>query len=994
MKGYKKSVSILLIMVTVLMSLQDVVLASGNSEISEEIISASRYLDNEDIEEISEAQMPSSTEDTIVGEEFSIVQSAEPPSSYVSGGRSLSDLISSGLSVRNQGSNGTCWAESAIALAEFDMLNNEGGTSSINYSSLALAYSTYSGSGISDSLGGISNDYNKIVQSGYNMFSYGGNTWYGLRVLANWKGASSEATIGVDDTLSSSTILSNGLSASAVYNDAAHIKNAFMVNIATASGRKQLKNMIQTYGSASASYFDDDSAYNLGNNCYYYPSTISSSNHAVTIVGWDDNFAASKFNVAPSGNGAWLIRNSWGDNAEGRYGYFWLSYYDKSLDSIAFVADFTSVGNATDDYDNNYQYDGAISGGNIGAQRFYAANVFSAHSGAMSEVLKAVMFELNSADTSYTIDVYTNLTDVSNPTSGTHVTSATTSGVTSYAGIYTVELNDTVSLWEGELFSVVITLTDDTYSGICYESSATSGGIKSVASCSSNQSFVRTDVTQWQDFCSTYGYGNLRIKAFTNNSSANIGPIAVSGVTLNKSTLTMNNGTTQQLTASISPSNATNKTVTWSSSNSGVAKVSSTGVVSAVSAGTATITASCGGKSAQCTVTVVNPEAAVTSVKLNTSAVNLTIGGETQLSASVYPSNATNKTVAWSSSNSVVATVNSQGYVAAKSEGTAVITATCGGKVDNCVVTVSALTPTVMYTTHVQNIGWQNYVSDSAVSGTTGSGLRLEAIKMYVANSSYSGGISYKCHVQNIGWQDYVSDNGVSGTSGYGYRLEAIQIELYGDLSNHYDVYYRVHAQNVGWLDWASNGKPAGTAGYSYRLEAIQIILVKKGEAAPGSTSIPYKHHTLSYSTHVQDIGWQSAVRDAETSGTSGLAKRLEGITISLTDQDYSGSIQYRTHIQNVGWETEWKSDGAMSGTSGRSLRLEGIQIKLTGEMSEHYDVYYRVHAEDFGWLDWASNGQSAGTAGYSYRLEAIQIVLVPKGGAAPGSTTRCFVQR
>ena len=75
-----------------------------------------------------------------------------------------------------------------------------------------------------------------------------------------------------------------------------------------------------------------------------------------------------------------------------------------------------------------------------------------------------------------------------------------------------------------------------------------------------------------------------------------------------------------------------------------------------------------------------------------------------------------------------------------------------------------------------------------------------------------------------------------------------------------------------------------------------------------------------------------------------------------------------------------------MSGTSGQAKRLEAIRISLYGEMAEHYDIYYRVHAQSYGWLGWTRNGAAAGTAGYAKRLEAIQIVLVQKNGAAPGN--------
>ena len=73
----------------------------------------------------------------------------------------------------------------------------------------------------------------------------------------------------------------------------------------------------------------------------------------------------------------------------------------------------------------------------------------------------------------------------------------------------------------------------------------------------------------------------------------------------------------------------------------------------------------------------------------------------------------------------------------------------------------------------------------------------------------------------------------LSGTTGKSLRLEAIQIELYGEMAEHYDVYYRVHAQSFGWLGWAKNGEAAGTAGLAKRLEGIQIVLVPKNGKAP-----------------------------------------------------------------------------------------------------------------------------------------------------------------
>ena len=318
---------------------------------------------------------------------------------------------------------------------------------------------------------------------------------------------------------------------------------------------------------------------------------------------------------------------------------------------------------------------------------------------------------------------------------------------------------------------------------------------------------------------------------------------------------------------------------------------------------------------------------------------------------------------------------------------------------------------TISYRTHVQSFGWQNPVTNGVMSGTTGKAKRLEGIEISVSGNKNLG-IQYATHCQTYGWLPWSANGEMSGTTGEAKRLEAIEIRLTGADKDKYDVYYRVHAQSYGWLGWAKNGEPSGTAGYAKRLEGIQIVVVKKTEAAPGldyagvnaskgvhdsrayiaktngTITIPGSADStnIMYKTHVQSFGWQNWVLNGTMSGTSGKAKRLEGINIKLSNAAYAGGIQYQTHIQKNGWEQKWKKDGEMSGTSGEAKRLEAIRIKLYGEMANHFDVYYRVHAQSYGWLGWAKNGEESGTAGYAKRLEGIQIVLVPKGSAAPAN--------
>ena len=335
---------------------------------------------------------------------------------------------------------------------------------------------------------------------------------------------------------------------------------------------------------------------------------------------------------------------------------------------------------------------------------------------------------------------------------------------------------------------------------------------------------------------------------------------------------------------------------------------------------------------------------------------------------------------------------------------------------------LKAQTPdvTIRYTTHVQTYGWQGdennankWFANGKMAGTSGKAKRLEGIKIRVYGNDNLG-IQYTTHCQSYGWLPWSANGEMNGTEGEAKRLEAIKIQLTGADKEKYDVYYRVHAQSYGWLAWAANGAPAGTAGLAKRLEAIQIVIVKKGESfdhaigniqsARGEAYIASStananpvvtgenNVNVEYRTHVQSFGWQGWKYNGMMSGTSGKAKRLEGINIKLTNKPYSGNIVYTTHVQSIGWQgnennvNTWFRDGQMAGTSGRAKRLEAIRIALTGEMAEHYDVYYRVHAQTYGWLAWAKNGEAAGTAGLSKRLEGIQIVLVPKGGAAPAN--------
>ncbi|MBC3901427.1 hypothetical protein GH811_17645 [Acetobacterium malicum] len=114
------------------------------------------------------------------------------------------------------------------------------------------------------------------------------------------------------------------------------------------------------------------------------------------------------------------------------------------------------------------------------------------------------------------------------------------------------------------------------------------------------------------------------------------------------------------------------------------------------------------------------------------------------------------------------------------------------------------------YKVHIQNKGWSDWVEEGRRAGTSGEGLRLEAIVI-------EGVDEYQVHIQDKGWSGWAKGGEIAGTVGEGKRIEAIEIK--GE-----NVNYRVHAENIGWLDWARDGEMAGTTGGGLRIEAIQLI--------------------------------------------------------------------------------------------------------------------------------------------------------------------------
>lgn len=337
----------------------------------------------------------------------------------------------------------------------------------------------------------------------------------------------------------------------------------------------------------------------------------------------------------------------------------------------------------------------------------------------------------------------------------------------------------------------------------------------------------------------------------------------------------------------------------------------------------------------------------------------------------------------------------------------------------------------VIYRTHVEEIGWQNYVKNEETAGTEGRCLRLEALDIKLQNLEGIK-IKYKVHVESIGWQDWKTNGEMAGTEGKALRLEAMRIQL--EATEEYSIMYRVHVQDIGWQDWRTDGEIAGTEGKALRLEAMQIKIIpkiKKGTMnidSPSSGTTYYSPESVKVSgwkmsnvantkikvyldeqsTPLDEkfityrkrndviesiIGYGTAVEnpnagfavDIDTSKMSNGRHTIriqlctpksevikEESIIIIIDRDLH--VQYRSHVQEIGWQGYVK-DGSTSGTEGRNYRIEALNINLINAPS-NAKILYKTHVEQIGWQNWVSNDEIAGTEGKALRIEAIQIKL------------------
>jgi len=430
-----------------------------------------------------------------VADDNNIVQAAALESAYIPSGI----LTDSYPSIRNQSPYGTCWGFAPTSLAELSVLNNDG--TLLDLSELHSVYFAYHYTS-ADGKDGVK----YLPTAGYNYLSMGGDPSFIYHAYANWVGVADEKTAPYSGAAAT---LESGLSNDIAMNDSAHLRNFYIVNKAD---RKYIKQLIKEYGGVGMSYYDDNQYYDYSTNSYY--STVSdNTNHAISVVGWDDDKVTNSSN-----KGAWLVRNSWGSDEYSHFGYFWMSYDEPSIYDRVYALDCVSDTGSSDDdfYDHNYQYDlsaysqyGWIGTGTSST----IANIFTA-TGTQS--LKAVGVETQNPNINYTVNIYTDIANSSNPESGTLVRTQT--GSFTYQGFHTIKMDNPLTLTKGEKFSVVIKLESmDGKSGAYYvmESNYNLGNAASwYCGGEKGQSFYYN--YGWRDMVESMG-GNVRIKAYTDD---------------------------------------------------------------------------------------------------------------------------------------------------------------------------------------------------------------------------------------------------------------------------------------------------------------------------------------------------------------------------------------------------------------------------------------------------------------------------------------------